>query len=79
MVQMVAMIQRMEHDRAEIDGRLAKKTFQFGISQSLLWTAITAVVVACAKYLPVAVYVLILLAFFAVPIIPFVILLLQSH
>lgn len=64
----------MKHDRAQFDERLTKKSFQFGISQILLLTAITALVVACVKYLPGAVYVPIILAFFGVPIIPFAIL-----
>ncbi len=54
--------------------QLAKKTNQIGISQMLLWTAVTAVVAACVTYLPTAVYLLILLSFFAVPIVPCVIL-----
>lgn len=64
----------MEHDRAKFDERVAKKSFQFGISLILLLTAPAALVVACVKYLPVAVYVSMILAFFGVPIIPFVIL-----
>lgn len=64
----------MENDRAQTEERLIKKTFQFGISQIMLWTTVTAVVVACVKYLPGTVVVLILLAFLGVPIMPFAIL-----
>jgi hypothetical protein len=64
----------MEHDKAEIDERMAKKRFPFATSQILLWTAVAAVVVACVKYLPVDVYVLILLSFLGVPTIPVAIL-----
>ena len=73
----------MEHDRSQLDERLTKKPFQFGIFPILLLTAVTAVVLACAKYLPfiaylmiipVAFYGLIILAFVGVPIIPFAIL-----
>ena len=62
----------MENDRAHVEDRLTKKKFQFSISQIILCTVVTAVVVACVKYQPLTVVVLILLAFLGVPIMPFV-------
>ena len=64
----------MENDRAHVEDRLTKKKFQFSISQIILCTVVTAVVVACVKYQPLTVVVLILLAFLGVPIMPFAIL-----
>ena len=48
--------------------------FQFGISQIMFWTAVSAVVVACIRFLPEAVYFVILFTYICVPIGPFAIL-----
>ncbi len=46
-------------------------SWQYGISQVLLWTAVAAVVVATIKFFPWAVLVAVLMAFVYVPIGPF--------
>ncbi len=46
-------------------------SWQYGISQVLLWTAVAAIVVATIKFFPWAVLVAVLMAFLYVPIGPF--------